>query len=47
MIAILLSFLLAFALGFSTAVLTVQAMVLGGVSLFILTRPEGGPEPRE
>ncbi|MDH3666475.1 MAG: YbaN family protein [Paracoccaceae bacterium] len=47
MVAILLSFVLAFALGFSATVLTLQAAVLGAVSLFILTRPEGGAGPPE
>ena len=40
-LAIALTFLLSIFLGFSTTVLVVQAVVLGAVSLFILTRPDG------
>ena len=41
MVAIALSFLVSAALGFGAVVLGVQALVLGAVSVFILTRPEG------
>ena len=41
MVAIALSFAVAAALGFGVWVLGVQALVLGAVSVFILTRPEG------
>ena len=40
MVAIGLSFLVSVALGFGAVVLGVQALVLGAVSVFILTRPE-------
>ena len=42
MVAIALSFAVSVALGFSVWVLGVQALALGAVSVFILTRP-GGP----
>ncbi len=41
MVAIALSFALSVGIGFSDWVLALQALVLGGVSVFILTRPEG------
>ncbi len=41
MVAIGLSFALAVGIGFTAWVLAGQALVLGGVSVFILTRPEG------
>ena len=41
MVAIGLSFALSVGIGVADWVLAVQAMVLGGVSVFILTRPEG------
>ena len=41
MVAIALSFLVSVALEFGPVVLGVQALVLGAVSVFILTRPEG------
>jgi len=41
MVAIGLSFALSVALGFGVGVLALQALALGGVSVFILTRPEG------
>ena len=41
MVAIGLSFALSVGIGFAAWVLAVQALVLGGVSVFILTRPEG------
>ena len=41
MVAIGLSFALSVALGFGVWVLGVQALALGAVSVFILTRPEG------
>ena len=41
MVAIALSFAVAVALSFEVWVLGVQALVLGAVSVFILTRPEG------
>jgi len=40
-VAIALSFALAAGVGVADWVLAVQAMALGGVSVFILTRPEG------
>lgn len=40
-VAIALSFVLSVGIGFAVWVLAVQALVLGGVSAFILTRPEG------
>ena len=39
--AIALSFALSVAIGLADWVLAVQALALGGVSVFILTRPEG------
>lgn len=44
-LAIALSFVLSVALGIPTWALGLQAMVLGGVSVFILTRPEGPAGP--
>ncbi len=41
MVAIGLSFALSVGIGVADWVLAVQAMVLGGVSVFILTRPDG------
>jgi uncharacterized membrane protein YbaN (DUF454 family) len=41
MVAIAFSFALSVGIGFALWVLAIQALVLGGVSLFILTRPEG------
>jgi uncharacterized membrane protein YbaN (DUF454 family) len=41
MVAIALSFVLSVGIGVADWVLAVQAMALGGVSVFILTRPEG------
>ena len=41
MVAIGLSFAVSVALGFGVWVLGVQALALGGVSVFILTRPDG------
>ena len=41
MVAIALSFVFSFGIGFADWVLAAQAMALGGVSVFILTRPEG------
>ena len=41
MVAIGLSFALSVGIGLSDWVLALQALVLGGVSVFILTRPEG------
>ena len=41
MVAIAISFLVSVALGFSATVLVVQALALGAVSVFILTRPDG------
>ncbi|MFQ5566614.1 MAG: YbaN family protein [Paracoccaceae bacterium] len=41
MAAIALSFVLSVGLGVADAVLALQALALGGVSVFILTRPEG------
>ncbi len=41
MVAIAFSFALSAGIGVADWVLAVQAMVLGGVSVFILTRPEG------
>ncbi len=41
MVAIAFSFALSVGIGVADWVLAVQAMVLGGVSVFILTRPEG------
>ena len=41
LVAIALSFALSVGFGLTDWVLAVQAMVLGGVSVFILTRPEG------
>lgn len=41
MVAIGLSFALSVGVGFSDWVLALQALVLGGVSVFILTRPDG------
>ena len=41
MVAIALSFALSVGLGVANWVLAVQAMALGGVSVFILTRPQG------
>jgi len=41
MVAIGLSFALSVGIGVADWVLAVQAMALGGVSVFILTRPEG------
>ncbi len=41
MVAIGLSFVLSVGIGVADWVLAVQAMALGGVSVFILTRPEG------
>ena len=41
MVAIALSFALSVGIGVADWVLAVQAMALGGVSVFILTRPEG------
>ena len=41
MVAIGLSFALAVGLGLPLWVLAIQALALGGVSVFILTRPEG------
>ena len=43
-IAIALSFVLSVALGIPTWALGLQALALGGVTVFILTRPEG-PHP--
>ena len=40
MVAIALSFVLSVGIGFAVWVLAMQALVLGGVSVFILTRPE-------
>jgi uncharacterized membrane protein YbaN (DUF454 family) len=50
MVAIALSFAVSVALGFGVWVLGVQALVLGAVSVFILTRPDGpdiSSDPRE
>ena len=41
MVAIGLSFALSVGIGFADWVLAVQALALGGVSVFILTRPDG------
>jgi uncharacterized membrane protein YbaN (DUF454 family) len=41
MVAIAFSFALSVGIGVAVWVLALQAMVLGGVSVFILTRPEG------
>ncbi len=41
MVAIAFSFVLSVGIGVADWVLALQAMVLGGVSVFILTRPEG------
>ena len=41
MVAIALSFAFSVGVGFAAWVLAIQALVLGGVSVFILTRPEG------
>jgi hypothetical protein len=41
MVTIALSFALSVGIGFAVWVLAVQALALGGVSVFILTRPEG------
>jgi len=41
LVAIALSFAVSVALGFGAWVLAIQALVLGAVSVFILTRPDG------
>ena len=43
-IVMALTFLLSFALGVSTTVLVVQAVVLTGAATFVLTRPDGPAE---
>jgi len=43
MVALLFSVLLSLALGFPHAVIAVQGVVMAGVAVFIMTRPDGEP----